>query len=56
MKQTIELHKRWKDDPSKGEVFTPIELVQEMLDKILTFATGAEGGPIAEQAKKELPK
>lgn len=34
MKQTIELHKRWKDDPSKGEVFTPIELVQEMLDKI----------------------
>jgi hypothetical protein len=34
MKQTIELHKRWKDDPSKGEVFTPIELVREMLDKI----------------------
>jgi tetratricopeptide (TPR) repeat protein len=29
---------------------------QEMLDKILTFAIGAEGGPIAEQAKKELPK
>jgi predicted RNA methylase len=36
MKQTIELHKRWKDNPSKGEVFTPIELVQEMLDKIPT--------------------
>ena len=34
MKNTIELHKRWKDDPSKGEVFTPIELVKEMLDKI----------------------
>jgi|LakMenEpi03Aug12_release.lakeMendotaPanAssembly.Ray.scaffolds.fasta_scaffold00653_21 hypothetical protein len=34
MKQTMELHKRWKDDPSKGEVFTPIELVREMLDKI----------------------
>jgi hypothetical protein len=34
MKQTIELHKKWKDDPSKGEVFTPIELVREMLDKI----------------------
>lgn len=34
MKQTIELHKRWKDDPSKGEVFTPIELVREKLDKI----------------------
>jgi predicted RNA methylase len=34
MKQTIELHKRWKDDPSKGEVFTPIQLVREMLDKI----------------------
>ena len=30
----MELHKRWKDDPSKGEVFTPIELVREMLDKI----------------------
>ncbi len=24
----------WKADPSKGEVFTPIELVKEMLDKI----------------------
>ena len=36
MKQTIELHKRWKDDPSKGEVFTPTELVCEMLDKIPT--------------------
>ena len=34
MKQTIEQHKRWKDDPSKGEVFTPVELVNEMLDKI----------------------
>ena len=34
MKQTIELHKRWKDNPSKGEVFTPIELVNQMLDKI----------------------
>jgi hypothetical protein len=36
MKQTIELHKRWKADPSKGEVFTPSELVREMLDKIPT--------------------
>jgi hypothetical protein len=26
--------KNWKSDPSKGEVFTPIELVREMLDKI----------------------
>jgi hypothetical protein len=26
--------KNWKSDPSKGEVFTPIELVKEMLDKI----------------------
>ena len=34
MKQTIELHKKWKSDPSKGEVFTPSELVREMLDKI----------------------
>ncbi len=34
MKQTIELHKKWKADPSKGEVFTPSELVREMLDKI----------------------
>jgi len=25
---------KWKDDPSKGEVFTPIGLVKEMLDKI----------------------
>lgn len=25
---------KWKADPSKGEVFTPIELVKEMLDKI----------------------
>lgn len=36
MKQTIELHKRWKADPSKGEVFTPSELVCEILDKIPT--------------------
>lgn len=36
MKKTIERHKRWKDDPSKGEVFTPEELVKEMLDKIPT--------------------
>jgi hypothetical protein len=36
MRKTIELHKRWKDDPSKGEVFTPEELVREMLDKIPT--------------------
>lgn len=36
MKKTIDLHKRWKDDPSKGEVFTPEELVKEMLDKIPT--------------------
>lgn len=34
MKNTIELHKKWKNDPSKGEVFTPKELVCEMLDKI----------------------
>jgi hypothetical protein len=34
MKQTIELHKRWKDDPSKGEVSTSIELVQDVIDKI----------------------
>ena len=25
---------KWKADPSKGEVFTPIELVNEMLDNI----------------------
>lgn len=25
---------KWKSDPSKGEVFTPLELVKEMLDKI----------------------
>jgi hypothetical protein len=37
MKKTIELHKRWKDDPSKGEVFTPEKLVCEMLDKIPEF-------------------
>jgi type I restriction-modification system DNA methylase subunit len=36
MKQTIELHKRWKANPSKGEVFTPSELVREMLDEIPT--------------------
>jgi hypothetical protein len=36
MRNTIELHKRWKDNPSKGEVFTPEELVKEMLDKIPT--------------------
>lgn len=36
MKNTIELHKRWKDNPSKGEVFTPIELVCNMLDRIPT--------------------
>jgi hypothetical protein len=36
MRKTIEIHKRWKDDPSKGEVFTPEELVREMLDKIPT--------------------
>jgi hypothetical protein len=34
MKNTFEQHKRWKNDPSKGEVFTPVELVNEMLDKI----------------------
>jgi hypothetical protein len=34
MKQTIELHKRWKADPSKGEVFTPNELVREVCSKI----------------------
>jgi hypothetical protein len=27
---------------------------KEMLDKILSFSTGVVGGPIAEQAKKEL--
>lgn len=36
MRNTIELHKRWKDNPSKGEVFTPEELVKDMLDKIPT--------------------
>ena len=25
---------KWKSDPSKGEVFTPIDLVKEMIDKI----------------------
>jgi hypothetical protein len=34
MKQTIEKHKKWKNNPSKGEIFTPVELVNEMLDKI----------------------
>jgi hypothetical protein len=34
MRKTIEQHKRWKADPSKGEVFTPEALVREMLDKI----------------------
>jgi 16S rRNA G966 N2-methylase RsmD len=32
MKMTQYLN--WKADPSKGEVFTPIELVKEMMDKI----------------------
>ena len=27
---------------------------KEMLDKILSFAVGPQGGPITEQAKKEL--
>lgn len=31
-----------------------LEKSQEMLEKILSFATGANGGPIAEQAQKEL--
>jgi len=26
--------KKWKPDPSKGEVFTPIELVNLILDEI----------------------
>jgi hypothetical protein len=34
MKNTMELFKKWRDSPSKGEVFTPIELVRNMLDKI----------------------
>jgi hypothetical protein len=34
MNKTIAQHKRWKDDPTKGEVFTPEELVREMLDRI----------------------
>ena len=34
MKQTIEQHKKWKADPSNGEVFTPSELVREILDNI----------------------
>lgn len=34
MNKTIAQHKRWKDDPTKGEVFTSEELVREMLDKI----------------------
>jgi hypothetical protein len=37
MKNRFEQHKRWKDDPSKGEVFTPIELVCEILDKIPVY-------------------
>lgn len=36
MKKTIEQHKRWKDNPSKGEVFTPEELAKEVLDRIPT--------------------
>jgi hypothetical protein len=30
----LQLIKRWKSDPSKGEVFTPVELVKEIVDKI----------------------
>ena len=37
MKNTIAQHKRWKDDPTRGEVFTSEELVREMLDKIPQF-------------------
>jgi hypothetical protein len=37
MKQTIQQHKKWNDDPSKGEVSTPSELVCEMLDKIPNY-------------------
>jgi hypothetical protein len=36
MKNTLYLQKRWKPDPSKGEVFTPVELVNEILDQIPT--------------------
>jgi hypothetical protein len=31
-----------------------LEKSQEMLEKILSFAVGVNGGPIAEQAKKDL--
>lgn len=34
MKNNFDLYKKWKNDPSKGEVFTPIELVESMVDKI----------------------
>jgi len=30
----IDTYTRWNQNPSKGEVFTPKELVNEMLDKI----------------------
>jgi hypothetical protein len=36
MKKTIEHYKKWKNNPSKGEVFTPEDLVKNMLDKIPT--------------------
>jgi tetratricopeptide (TPR) repeat protein len=39
-----------KDYKSQGDIVNS----KMMIDKILTFATGIEGGPIAEQAKKEL--
>jgi len=34
MRNTIGHYKRWKDDPSKGEVFTNEELAREMVDRI----------------------
>lgn len=33
----MELHKRWKDNPSKGEVFTSPLLVSSIVDKIPNF-------------------
>ena len=39
-----------KDYKAQGDLIKS----KEILDKILSFSTGAVGGPIAEQAKKEL--
>jgi len=37
MKKTIQLYKKWKNDPSKGEVFTSPVLVKMILDKIPSY-------------------